>query len=100
MQRQATQPAALPTGRKRRRASSKKKESESLDEQKAKELDTKATDPPNSELLTALFALPQADETPPPPPPSPLPQTLNELMDHTLPDYQEARMCGQRYVAT
>ena len=43
MERQATQPAAVPTGRKRRRASTKKNE-----EQKAKELQTKATQPPTT----------------------------------------------------
>ena len=43
MERQATQPAAVPTGRKRRRASTKKNE-----EQKPKELQTKATQPPTT----------------------------------------------------
>lgn len=61
MERQATQPAALPTGRKRRRASDKKKES---NEQKAKDIEAKATDPPNSELLTALFSLPKQRKHP------------------------------------
>ena len=76
MERQATQPAAVPTGRKRRRASSKKNE-----EQKAKELDTKTTPPPTSELVIALTALPRAEET--------SPQTMNESMDHTLKEHQE-----------
>ena len=79
MERQATQPAAVPTGRKRRPTSTKKN-----DEQKAKELDTKATQPPTSELVVVLTALPRAEEPAPPPP-----QTLNELMDHTLKDYRE-----------
>ena len=47
MKRQATQPAAVPTGRKRRRASTKKNE-----EQKAKELQTKATQPPTTGAIT------------------------------------------------
>ena len=54
MERQATQPAAVPTGHKRRRASTKKNE-----EQKAKELETKATQPPSSGLVVALTALPE-----------------------------------------
>ena len=78
MERQATQPADVPAGRKRRRACSKKNE-----EQKAKELETKARQPPTSELVVALNALPRAEV------PLPPPQTLNELMDHTLKDYQE-----------
>ena len=75
MERQATQLAAVPTGRKRRRASSKKKEG-----QKAKELESKTTQPPTSELVVALNALLRAEEPP---------QPVNELMDHTLKDYQE-----------
>ena len=51
MERQTTQPAAVPTGRKRRPASSKRNE-----EQKAKELETQATQPPISELVVALNA--------------------------------------------
>ena len=76
MERQATQPAAVPTGRKRRRASSKKNE-----EPKAQDLDTQATQPPTSELVVALKALPRAEDPPP--------QTVNELMDCTLKDYEE-----------
>ena len=76
MERQATQPAAVPTGRKRRRASAKKNE-----EQNAKDLETKTTQPPTSELVVALNALPRGEEPPP--------QTVNELMYHTLKDYQE-----------
>ena len=79
MERQATQPAAVPTGRKRRRATSKKNE-----EQKAQDLDTQATQPPTSELVVALKALPGGEDPPPPPP-----QTVNELMDCTLKDYEE-----------
>ena len=69
----------MPTGRKRRRASTKKNE-----EQKGKELETKTTHPSTNELVVALSALPRAEEPPPPPP-----QSLKELMDHTLKDYQE-----------
>ena len=78
MERQATQPAAVPTGRKRRQVCAKKKN----EEQKAQGLDTQATQPPTSELVIALMALPRAEEPPPP-------QTVNEFMDCTLKDYQE-----------
>ena len=79
MEHQATQPAVLSTGCKRCRATAKKN-----DEQKAKELEAKATETPSSELIVALSALPQAEEAPVPPP-----QSLNELMNHTLKDYHE-----------
>ena len=82
MERQATQPAAVPTGRKRRRVCGKKK---NLEEPKAQALDMQATQPPTSELVIALKALPRAED-PPPPPPS---QTVNELMECTLKDYEE-----------
>ena len=77
MERQATQPAALPTGRKRRRVCAKKKKPGT----KAQDLDTQATQPPTSELVIAMNALPRAEE--------PAPQTVNELMNCTLKDYQE-----------
>ena len=77
MERQATQPAAVPSGRKRRRASSKKN-----DEQKAQALDMQATQTPTSELVMALKALPRADDPPPP-------QSVNELMEGTLKNYEE-----------
>ena len=79
MERQATQPAAVPTGRKRRRASSKNN-----DEQKAQAPDMQATQPPTSELVIALKALPRAEYPPPP-----QPQTVNELMEGALKDYEE-----------
>ena len=60
MERQAIQPAAVPTGRKRRQAFFKKSE-----EQKVQDLDTQATQPPNSELVVALKALPRAEDPPP-----------------------------------
>ena len=43
-----------------------------------------ATQPPTSELVIALKALPRADDPPPPPP-----QTVNELMEGTIKDYKE-----------
>ena len=79
MEHQATQPAVLSTGCKRCRATAKKN-----DEQKAKELEAKATETSSSELIVALSALPRAEEAPVPPP-----QSLNELMNHTLKDYHE-----------
>ena len=78
MERQASQPSAVPTGRKRRQVCAKKKN----EEQKVNELDIKTTQPPTSELVVALNALRRAEEPPPP-------QTVNELMDHSLKDYQE-----------
>ena len=80
MERQATQPAAVPTGRKRRRVCGKKK---NLEEAKAQALDMQATQPPTIELVIALKALPRAEDPPPPP------QTVNELMEGTLKDYEE-----------
>ena len=79
MEHQATQPAVLSTGCKRCRATAKKN-----DEQKAKELEAKATETPSSELIVALSALPRAEEAP-----VPASQSLNELMNHTLKDYHE-----------
>ena len=64
MECQATQPAAVPSGRKRRRVSSKKQKLE--EEAQAQALDMKATQPPTSELVVALNALPRADPLPPP----------------------------------
>ena len=95
MERQATQPAALPTGRKQRfqkeRRTSPRPTSTSSFIKLIKscktshqlDLDTQATQPPTSELVVALKALPRAED---PPPPS---QTVNELMDCTLKDYEE-----------
>ena len=108
MERQATQPAAVPSGRKRRRVSSKKpkKEAPALDMKAARELEMKATrdlemtqiglsraeaealekkvlQDPISDLSVALKALSRAEN--PPPTPSP----INELMEGTLKDYEE-----------
>ena len=107
MERQATQPAAVPSGRKRRRVSSKKPKGKeeaqapALDMRATREpemaqiglsraeaLDMKATQPPTSELMVALKALPRADDPPPPPTPSPA-CSVNELMEGTLKDYEE-----------
>ena len=81
MERQATQPAAVPTGHKRRRVCGEKK---NLEKPKAQALDMQATQPPTSELVIALKALPRAEDPPPPPP-----QTVNELMEGTIKDYKE-----------
>ena len=53
-------------------------------------LDLKAKQPPTSELVLALNALPRADN--PLPTPSPPPQSVNELMEGTLKDYEEECM--------
>ena len=107
MERQATQPAAVPSGRKRRRVSSKKPKGEEeaqtpasdmratrelemamIGLPRAEALDMKATQPPTSELMVALKALPRAEDPPPPPTPSPV-CSVNELMEGTLKDYEE-----------
>ena len=85
MERQATQPAAVPSGRKRRRVSSSKKAPDmkatrelemalnalpraEAEEAQASVVERKATQTPTSGLAIALNALPRAD---PPPTPSP-----------------------------
>ena len=112
MDRQATQPAAVPSGRKRRRVSSKKpkEEAPALDMKAARELEMKATrdlemtqiglsraeaealekkvlQDPTSELSVALKALSRAED--PPPTPSPTDQSVNDLMEGTLKEYEE-----------
>ena len=52
-----------------------------LEEAKAQAPDMQATQPPTSELVIALKALPRAEDPPP--------QTVNELMEGTLRDYEE-----------
>ena len=84
MDRQATQPAAVPSGRKRRRVSKKQKQ-----EEEAQALDQQASQPPTSELVIALNALPKAADLTPLPTPSPTDQSVNELMEGTLKDYEE-----------
>ena len=93
MERQATQPAAVPSGRKRRRVSSKKPKGETpasdmIGLSPAEDLDVKATQPPTSELVVALKALPRAEDPLPLPTPSPV-CSVNELMEGTLKDYEE-----------
>ena len=100
MERQATQPAAVPSGRKRRRVSSKKPKGEAqapvsdmratrevemaqVGLSPAESLDMKATQPPTSELVLALKALPRAEDPQPPTTPSPT-CSVNELMEGTL----------------
>ena len=109
MDRQATQPAAVPSGRKRRRVSKKQKQEEEEKAQaraaqmkadhdlemaelgfsRAELLEMKAKQPPTSELVIALNALPKADDLTPVPTPSPTDQSVNELMEGTLKDYKE-----------
>ena len=102
MDRQATQPAAVPSGRKRRRVSSKKPKGKEevpvldmkatrdlemaqigLSRAEAEALEMKVTQPPTSELVVALKALPRAEDPLPPPTPSPV-CSVNELMEGTL----------------
>ena len=110
MERQATQPAAVPSGRKRRRVSSSKKpkgnekapdmkatrelemalnalpRAEAEDYQ-AQTVERKATPTPTSGLVWALNALPRAD---PLTPPTHFPVgSIDELMERTLKDYEE-----------
>ena len=108
MDRQATQPAAVPSGRKRRRVSKKQKQEEEeaqaraaqmkadhdqemaeLGFSRAELLEMKAKQPPTDELVIALNALPKADNPTSVPTPSPTDQTVNELMEGTLKDYEE-----------
>ena len=109
MDRQATQPAAVPSGRKRRRVSRKKPQEPVLDMETTRQLemvqiglprneaeafekqfmtdllDKKSAQPPTSELVMALNALPKAED----PLPSPTPSPMTEPMKGTLKDYQE-----------
>ena len=87
MERQATQPAAVPSGRKRRRVSSSSKKQK--EETQAAALDLNASQPPTSELVLALNAIPRAD---PPPTSSPTispDPSVKALMEGTLKDYEE-----------
>ena len=104
MDRQATQPAAVPSGRKRRRVSKKQKQEEEKAQARAAQmkadhdqemaelgfsraelLEMKAKQPPTSELVIALNALPKAEDPLPPPTPSP----IHDLMEGTLKDYKD-----------
>ena len=106
MERQATQPAAVPSGRKRRRVSSgsKKPKGEKEDMKATREhemtliglpraeaeaVEKKVEPNPTSELVWALNAIPRAD---PPPTPSPIVSpvsSVNDLMEGTLKEYEE-----------
>ena len=85
MERQATQPAAVPSGRKRRRVSSKKPKGN--EEAQALAVERKVEPTPTSELVLALNALPRADPLTPPTS-SPV-CSVDELMEGTLKDYEE-----------
>ena len=112
MNRQATQPAAVPSGRKRRRVSKKQQQQQQEEEEKvqaraaqmkadhdqemaelgfsrAELAEMKAKQPPASELVIALNALPKAVDPTPVPTPSPTDQSVNALMEGTLKDYKE-----------
>ena len=109
MDRQATQPAAVPSGRKRRRVSKKQKQEEEEKAQaraaqmkadhdqemaelgfsRAELLEMKAKQPPTNELVIAVNALPKAADPTPVTTPSPTGQSVNELMEGTLKDYKE-----------
>ena len=107
MDRQATQPAAVPSGRKRRRVSKKQKQEEEAQaralQMKADHdlemaelglsptelLEMKAKQSPTSELVIALNALPKATDQTPLPTPSPTDQSVNKLMEGTLKEYEE-----------
>ena len=106
MDRQVTQPAPVPSVRKRRRVSKKQKQEEEaqaraaqmkadhdlemaeLGLSRAELLEMKAKHPPTSELVIALNALPKAADPTPLPTPSPTDQSVNELMESTLKDYE------------
>ena len=75
MERQATQPAAMPTECKQRRVSGKKQKLEAAIAAQAPAPDMKAT----RELEMALIGLLRADDPAPP-------QSVNELMEGTLKD--------------
>ena len=75
----------MPSGRKRRRVSSKKPKLE--EEAQAPAPDMKAT----RELEMSLIGLPRAEDPLPPPTPSPV-CSVNELMEGTLKDYEEECM--------
>ena len=111
MERQATQPAAVPTGRKRRRVSSSKKPKGDKEDMKATRehemtliglpraeaeeaqalaIDRKATQTPTSELVWALNAIPRAD-----PPPTPSPHRLTRFLCERLDGGHPERVWGR-----
>ena len=106
MERQATQPAAVPSGRKRRRVSSSSKKPKGAkeatreleialnalpradaEEAQAQAVERNTTLTPTSGLVLAMNAIPRADPLTPPTP-SPV-CSVDDLMEGTLKDYEE-----------
>ena len=97
MERQATQPAAVPSGRKRRRVSSSKK---APDMKATRELEmalnglprAEAEETPASQIITSNGVVMQIARADPPPTPSPIVSpvsSVNDLMEGTLKEYEE-----------
>ena len=102
MERQATQPAAVPTGRKRRRVSSgsKKPKGDKEDMKATRELEmaliglprTETEETPASQIITSNGVVMQIARADPPPTPSPIVSpdpSVNDLMEGTLKEYEE-----------
>ena len=102
MERQATQPAAVPSGRKRRRVSSgsKKPKGEKEDMKATRELEmalnglprAEAEETPASQIITSNGVVMQIARADPPPTPSPIVSpvsSVNDLMEGTLKEYEE-----------
>ena len=104
MERQATQPAAVPSGRKRRRVSSGSKkpkgEKEALDMKATRELEmaliglprAEAEETPASQIITSNGVVLNLARADPPPTPSPIVSpvsSVNDLMEGTLKEYEE-----------
>ena len=101
MERQATQPAAVPSGRKRRRVSSSKKPKGEKEDMKAtRELEmalnglprAEAEETPASQIITSNGVVMQIARADPPPTPSPIVSpvsSVNDLMEGTLKEYEE-----------
>ena len=102
MERQATQPAAVPTGRKRRRVSSgsKKPKGEKEDMKATRELEmalnglprAEAEETPASQIITSHGVVMPIARVDPPPTPSPIVSpvsSVNDLMEGTLKEYEE-----------
>ena len=101
MERQATQPAAVPSGRKRRRVSSSKKPKGEKEDMKAtRELEmalnglprAEAEETPASQIITSNGVVMQIARADPPPTSSPIVSpvsSVNDLMEGTLKEYEE-----------
>ena len=103
MERQATQPAAVPSGRKRRRVSSSKKpkgNEETPDMKATREREmtliglprAEAEEAPANQIITSNGVVIQLARTDPPPTPSPIVSpvpSVNDLMEGTLKEYEE-----------